>query len=753
MKIFTFLFLVCTFGLTTGLGLGRPILASRISGITARASQVLRRPVGPVRRRAMQNRTLPIALASKEQPEEYVYPGNSTVVSRLRDSGTLQHYSTAQLNHIPIVSYDPLVYGQPVPKVKTESQTNASYDFVISTKTEYNKHHNSNQVQDIVAQLSSSLERTPPGQKVVLDPTTFQNTLNLVKQHNEDHHIEEQNNNEHEAQAQRLRNRIFSLQQEIDQLNHEIEALKSEGKGEEAAALQQDEQALEDEKLNLTIAEYQEEDKEIREEINELRAQEDTLIEQKGNDLELAHMVDKIVDLEVQGVNIDIQIKAAETDQIEVQIQELEQQKEGVEVVQNEAKIDDIEAKIAELSQNEAEIKADHQIQDEITAELKDLDQQIQAVSTETGHTNQFLALLKAKRKLKDEDYYVSSGTFSSAASTGAGYDYYQSDSPASPSSYDSSSSGSSASSSTDANYQFDLNTDDVKKLNEDIENNIGLDDSENNPYNPNLVAKTYTSSADNTVGGMDSIKDAAQALEEVDVFYQNVFSRLPIISDEEVSAFDPQDPDPILDRYEGLVNFANDYKSANSTGDNYVYSPTFVKVFNTVYSMDITSDGLQHDSQNSVFDYFGLRHEIDRIRNNANDPDNRYNETLEMILGEADLVASEVPELKAKVDFVQSRSLDIDGIIQSLDNYMANQYEFNDSAKAQATVNLLPELITINKDIQSGIGFLREGLADLNKRYDWFVVKLGELSCDARLECNQNNTAPQEYYKRKMLI
>lgn len=382
--------------------------------ITDKAMPIMR---SRIQRITKLNRTLPLELLTKSSSEPAYAKKNQSVTGMFKESGEVQHYSHQEHSHIPIRSYEPLVLDQPINKSYINTHKTDSYNIVTTTKA-HSLNQYGNDLHTIKNDLSESLNNNHDG-PVYIDPKVAKLIAMYLKSIDTNKNMPQEDapdinqllkdySNDYEIKE--LENKLNNLHAEIAELNKEIETLKAEDQYDQVSFIEQKEQKLEEEEESLSLDMYRKEDEVIREEIQHLRTQEEQMVGQNKNDIELASIETRIGDLEIKDALVDEQIKDLEIDQIETKIKHLVTHDiDHNNLSQNLSDNNDLNQEIQVLQTHEEQIKADHQIQDELQSDIREIDNRLEEIKTEPGHVNEIVSLLKIKRKLEDTVNEVSS--------------------------------------------------------------------------------------------------------------------------------------------------------------------------------------------------------------------------------------------------------------------------------------------------------------------------------------------------------
>ena len=305
-------------------------------------------------------------------------------------------------------------------RLRVDTQTQGNYGYHTTTQVHYQNGEHSlehghqshapahgvhdQSAQSLAKHITNLLEHGPQNHPITIDAATARVIISYLKdlEHGTPTEPVMIPNEEYEHKIQNLNERIHNLENQINHMEQERAHLLHQGHVAEAQVIEHQEHEMEHKIDELALEIDKAEDVHLREEIQEIEAQTHALESEGGHDIELAALETQKANLEVQDALVDQQIKELEIANVAHDIAELEKREaEVAHTTHDQAEIQHIENEIAHLEQEKHAIEADNQIITELNQDIAVDEQKIEKLSQEPGHTDQVIALIRAKRKLK----------------------------------------------------------------------------------------------------------------------------------------------------------------------------------------------------------------------------------------------------------------------------------------------------------------------------------------------------------------
>lgn len=299
---------------------------------------------------------------------------------KTHSQGTFGHTTMTQVHY-----YNPAEHSQPAHQIYIAPVEDGS-------------------LHGLTSHMSSLINNTQADQPIAVDPNTVKLIISYLqeldaKQSETSAHIP---NEEYENQIKILTDRLQAMEQHINSLEAEKSQLLAAGHVAQVHEIEQQEQVLEHQEDQINLELYQKEDEHMRDEIQQINQEEQVLEAQGGHDIELASFEIEKADLEIQDATIDQEIKNLEVANITHEIAALEEQKIEIEQTSHdESQVHNIETQVASLEEEKASVETDTEIKQELEADIQEVEYKIEELSPQPEHTNEVIALLRVKRKLK----------------------------------------------------------------------------------------------------------------------------------------------------------------------------------------------------------------------------------------------------------------------------------------------------------------------------------------------------------------
>lgn len=202
-----------------------------------------------------------------------------------------------------------------------------------------------------------------------------------------------------------LRDRLFHLHQKIEEVSNEISMLQSQGHTDASHALEFNRAELMVEEKQLDIEIKKEEDLQYREDVDKAERERVEMIQLNSNDEEMASIDDKIGTLESNLAYLDEDIKKEEIEMLDIKLNQLE----GQENTATDEKRAEIHEKEVILIDQEIQVSENHQVENELEADVETTDEKIAEIDGDYVHTQEIRKLKQVRRKLKDLARYIES--------------------------------------------------------------------------------------------------------------------------------------------------------------------------------------------------------------------------------------------------------------------------------------------------------------------------------------------------------
>ena len=189
--------------------------------------------------------------------------------------------------------------------------------------------------------------------------------------------------NDLQNMSSEMNDRISNMKNEIKSLHEHLKLIRAEsGREKDIKALEQEDIALNAELESLELQKEKGEELNTKEAIEDLEAHKEELEKNHADAIQIAHLENKIVDLEVKDAELEEDLKKHSLTDFNKEIVDLENEKTDIESIDPDSKnIEEIGTKINDLKDEEKEIidddEAHHDLEDEIshlTNELNELE-------------------------------------------------------------------------------------------------------------------------------------------------------------------------------------------------------------------------------------------------------------------------------------------------------------------------------------------------------------------------------------------
>ena len=585
--------------------------------------------------------------------------------------------------------------------------------------------------EEIVDHLHMSMDGKPSKEPVMLNPNVVKMIINYLtsiekkkgkKPANLELSGEESPTKVHEeiAEIQEstavLKDKLVHMHDHIERLKSEIERLRAEKNDTEADELEQEKVGLEEQEYNLGLEAEEQEDIELREELENLQQEKEHLIEDNASDEQLAQ-----IDGEIEGVqddlsHLDEHIKTQEVEHILKEVDALKDEEDEIlfkldsqyaESPLDEGKetklrkrIEDIHAEIKALLDEATEIAENHQIEEELRADIQTASEEISALENSTGHERELKQLKIIRRKLTDlkgeielEDTKLSSAIEEAGKSTEEPRDIPDEEEP--------------------------LNNDDYT---DNDNNSIGYDQ----PNSGAIVAapgdQTYKETKNqlenkiykNEIKSFTQIPKMLDLLHKISNEYKTVFANLPS-SHKDIPSNYQENTKNVLEVYNRLERVVNTFDIMRKPLIDQIN-----EVKNEIELIDTEEEGILE-----FYDVADLTH---TIRNEAKTPNGSYINKLGDIKEQTNMVGESLTQIRKSLDSLSRLDTWIENETRSIKSNKNNSEGFTAQELISLVSELTPKLMLAKDDVTIVIEEIERELKIIEDQREPILFSIEEL-------------------------
>lgn len=513
-----------------------------------------------------------------------------------------------------------------------------------------------------------------------------------------------------------IREQMRSIEDQIDALRQELAVMKQAQEHEEAVKVEQQIVQLEKEEKALQVEETESESLELKEALEALREEKKKLEEEDADDEELARLDAEIGDHELQIAEFEEEIKKAKLDQIEQQVEKLEEERENLET-EGASVVDlyEIAEQIMETKEQEIAIAKDHQVEEEISGDIEDLNEEIARLKEEDEDKNQHQIeeLEKVEELLQQEEEKINNEDQEMLKKVEAQISKDHSDSAASGTgdSETDETSGSAASQSDSVGSggeKINIDQDPSPETNSPNKKTAYDSDEDDNDGTPNMPAK-YTELA-------ELIKIADELEEET----TNLYSVLPAGSAD--VPFNTEDNlDKLLNLFSELQTLDTSFEVSHASQKenlNHLYKR--YKNFNT---------GFIH-----VLTFYDLAERYEEAKTGADGQNPKFALKEKYLVDETDIIGTMFEKLTHNT--AQLKQLNKQVMVKFIEfkSEVAENQTLTDLEKAGIASRLAPNLIELRDSVHDSL----ENIGETLHRVEEKKVEL-EKMIESMLELEEN--------------